>query len=52
MIHALLVVALILAVLWFLFHTSIAIMNLIWIVVAILVVLWLVGLLRGRSTAR
>ena len=51
MIHTLLVIALILAVLWFLFHTSIAIFNLIWIVVAILVVLWLVGFLRGRSTA-
>jgi hypothetical protein len=44
------VIAIILAVLWFLFHTSVAIMNLIWIVVAILLVLWLVGFLRGRST--
>ena len=51
LIHTLLVVAIILAILWFLFHASIAIMNLIWIVVAILVVLWLVGFLRGRSTA-
>lgn len=50
MIHTLLVIAIILAVLWFLFHTSIAIMNLIWIVIAILLVLWLVGFLRGRST--
>jgi hypothetical protein len=44
------VIALILAVLWFLFHASIAIMNLIWIVIAILLVLWLVGFLRRRST--
>ncbi len=51
MIHTLLVLAIILAVLWFLFHTSVAIMNLIWIVVAILVVLWLIGLVRGRSAA-
>lgn len=51
LIHTLLVVAIILAVLWFLFHASIAIMNLIWIVVAVLVVLWLIGFLRGRSTA-
>ncbi len=51
MIHTLLVLAIILAVLWFLFHASVAIMNLIWIVVAILVVLWLIGLVRGRSAA-
>ena len=51
LIHTLLVLAIILAILWFLFHASIAIMNLVWIVVAILVVLWLVGFLRGRSTA-
>ncbi|MGH7764155.1 MAG: hydrophobic protein [Candidatus Dormibacteraceae bacterium] len=51
MIHTLLVLAVILAVLWFLFHASIAIMNLIWIAVVVLVVLWLIGLVRGRSTA-
>ena len=51
MIHALLVIAVILAILWFLFHTSIAIMILIWIAIAVLVVLWLVGFLRGRRTA-
>ena len=50
MIHTLLVIAIILAVLWFLFHASIAVMNLIWIVVAVLIVLWLVGFLRGRSS--
>lgn len=51
MIHTLLVVAIILAILWFLFHTSIALMNLIWIAIAVLIVLWLVGFVRGRSTA-
>ena len=51
MIHTLLVLAILLAVLWFLFHATVALMNLIWIVVAILVVLWLVGYMRGRSTA-
>jgi hypothetical protein len=50
-IHTLLVLAIILAVLWFLFHASIAIMNLIWIAVVVLVVLWLIGFLRGRSAA-
>ena len=52
MIHTLLVVAIILAILWFLFHTSIAIMNLIWIAIAILIVFWLIGLVRGRSAVR
>jgi len=51
LIHTLLVIAIILAVLWFLFHASIALMNLIWIAVAVLIILWLVGFLRGRSTA-
>lgn len=51
MIHALLVIAAVLVVLWFLFHATGAIMNLIWIIVAILVVLWIVGLLRGRTAA-
>jgi len=50
LIHTLLVIAIILAVLWFLFHASIAVMNLIWIVVAVLIVLWLVGFMRGRSS--
>jgi hypothetical protein len=46
----LLVLAAILLVLWFLFHATIAIMNLVWIAIAILVVLWLVGFFRGRTT--
>ncbi|HKC19221.1 MAG TPA: hypothetical protein VKE27_06265 [Candidatus Dormibacteraeota bacterium] len=50
MIHTLLVLAAILLVLWFLFHATLAIMNLVWIAIVILVVLWLVGFFRGRST--
>jgi hypothetical protein len=49
-IHALLVVAAILFVLWLLFHASGGLINLIWLVIIVLVVLWLVGLMRGRST--
>ena len=50
MIHALLVLALILFVLWFLLHASGAIVNLLWIAIIVAAVLWLFGLLRGRST--
>lgn len=49
MVHTLLVVAAVLLVLWFLFHTSMAILNFVWIIIAILIVLWLVGLMRGRT---
>ena len=49
MIHALLVIAAILLVLWFLFHAAGAFMNLIWIAIVVLVVFWLIGLLRGRT---
>jgi hypothetical protein len=49
-IHALLVLALILLVLWFLFHASGAIVNLLWIAILVAAVLWLFGLFRGRST--
>ena len=48
MIHTLLVLAAILLVLWFLFHASVAIMNLVWIAIVVLIILWLVGFLRGR----
>lgn len=51
MIHALLVLALVLLVLWFLFHGAAALMNLIWIGIVVLVVLWLIGFMRGRSAA-
>ena len=51
LIHALLVIAAVLLVLWFLFHASGALINLIWIAIAVLVVLWLLGMVRGRSSA-
>jgi len=50
LIHALLVIAAVLLVLWFLFHATGALVNLIWIAIVVLVVLWLIGMLRGRST--
>jgi hypothetical protein len=49
MIHALLVVALVLFVLWLLFHAAGALVNLIWLAIIVLVVLWLFGFVRGRS---
>ncbi len=49
MIHALLVIAVILFVLWLLFHAAGALVNLIWLVIIVLVGLWLFGLVRGRS---
>jgi hypothetical protein len=51
LIHTLLVIAAILLVLWFLFHATGALVNLIWIAIVILVVLWLIGMLRGGRTA-
>jgi apolipoprotein N-acyltransferase len=50
MIHALLVVAVILFVLWLLFHATGGLVNLIWLVIIVLVGLWLFGLIRSRST--
>jgi hypothetical protein len=49
MIHALLVLAVILFVLWLLFHATGGLVNLIWLVIIVLVVLWLFGFVRGRS---
>jgi hypothetical protein len=49
MIHALLVLAVILFVLWLLFHAAAGLVNLIWIAIIVLVVLWLFGFVRGRS---
>lgn len=49
MIHTLLVVAAVLVVLWLLFHATVGLMNLIWIAVVVLIVLWLIGLMRGRT---
>ncbi|HSP10158.1 MAG TPA: hypothetical protein VLU92_11240 [Candidatus Dormibacteraeota bacterium] len=50
MIHILLVIAAVLFVLWLLFHAAGAIVNLIWLAIIVLVVIWLIGLVRGRST--
>lgn len=51
MIHILLVIAAVLFVLWLLFHAAGALVNLIWLAIIVLVVIWLIGLLRGRSTS-
>jgi hypothetical protein len=50
MIHLLLVLAAVLFVLWLLFHATGALVNLIWLAIIVLVVIWLIGLVRGRST--
>ena len=50
MIHLLIVAAVILFVLWLLFHAAGALVNLIWLAIVILAVIWLVGLFRGRRT--
>jgi hypothetical protein len=50
LIHVLLVIAAILFVLWLLFHAASALINLIWLAIIVLVVIWLIGLVRGRST--
>jgi hypothetical protein len=49
-IHLLIVAAVILFVLWLLFHAAGALVNLLWIVIVILAVIWLVGLFRSRRT--
>jgi len=49
-IHMLIVAAVVLFVLWLLFHATGALINLLWIGIVVLAVLWLVGLLRGRTT--
>jgi len=49
LIHALLVIAAILLVLWFLFHATGAMVNLIWIAIALLVLFWIIGMFRGRT---
>jgi hypothetical protein len=49
MIHALLVVAVVLFVIWLVFHAAGALVNLIWLAIIVLVVLWLFGFVRGRS---
>jgi hypothetical protein len=47
MIHALLVLAVVLFVLWLLIHSTVAIANLLWIIILVAVVLWVLGFLRG-----
>jgi hypothetical protein len=49
-IHLLIVAAVILFVLWLLFHAAGGLVNLLWIVIIILAVIWLVGLFRSRRT--
>jgi len=49
-IHALLVLAAVLFVIWLLFHAAGGLVNLIWLAIVVLAVLWLVGFLRGRSS--
>ena len=49
-IHVLIVIAVILFVLWFLFHATGALVNLLWIGIVVLAILWLVGLFRNRRS--
>jgi hypothetical protein len=49
-IHVLIVIAVILFVLWLLFHAMGALVNLLWIGIAVLAILWLVGLFRNRRS--
>jgi hypothetical protein len=49
MINALLVLALVLFVLWLLFHATGALVNLLWIAIIVAAVLWLVGFIRRRD---
>jgi hypothetical protein len=49
-IHLLIVAAVILFVLWLLFHAAAALVNLLWIAIVILAIIWVVGLFRGRRT--
>lgn len=49
MIHLLIVAAVVLFVLWVLFHATGALVNLLWIGIIVLAVLWVAGLLRGRG---
>jgi hypothetical protein len=49
-IHLLIVAAVVLFVLWLLFHATGTLVNLLWIGIVVLAILWLVGLFRGRTT--
>lgn len=50
MIHLLIVAAVVLFVLWLVFHAAAGLLNLLWIVIIVLAIIWLVGLLRSRRT--
>lgn len=51
MVHALLVLAAVLFVIWLFFHAAGDLMNLIWILILIAIALWVFGFFfRGRST--
>jgi hypothetical protein len=47
-IHLLIVAAVVLFIVWLLFHAAGALVNLLWIVIIVLAIIWLWGLLRGR----
>ncbi len=49
MIHALLVLAAIVFILWLLFHAAGALLNLLWIAIIVAIVLWLLGFARRRG---
>ncbi len=49
MIHALLVLAAVLFVIWLLFHATGALVNLLWLAIIAAVVLWLVGFVFRRG---
>ena len=49
MIHTLIILAVVLFLAWLFFHATFAIANLLWLVIAILVVMWLVGFFRRSS---
>ncbi len=46
----LIVAAVVLFILWVLFHAAGGLVNLLWIAIVVLAIFWLVGLFRGRST--
>ena len=49
MIHALLVLALVVFLLWLLFHALSATVHLLWIVIVVALVIWVVRMALGRS---
>lgn len=52
MIHSLLVLAIVLLVLWVLFHAVGGLANLLILGAIVLAVIWLVGFFRGRGRSR